>query len=209
MKICIFGADGRSGVEVVKCAHKKDYEIVVFVHSDTVNNFFPKNTTVVKGDVLNYEDVFSALNGTDAVVSVLGHVKGSDARMQTKGIKNITKAMEARGIKRILSLTGTGAREAGDTPSWLDIILNFSVKLIDPERIADGVEHVNVLKNSSLDWTVLRVLKLGSSQNEVNGYTLTNGGPAEILSSRKKVAQALVDLVENKNYFKKLPVISK
>ena len=90
----------------------------------------------------------------------------------------------------------------------LDRILNFVVKLVDKERIADGIEHVNVLKRTSLDWTVVRVLKLGSSQSEVGKYKLTDGGPAEMLSSRKKVAHVLVDLIQNKNYFRKLPVIS-
>ncbi len=208
MRLCIFGADGRSGVEVVKYAAEMGYEIVACVYNDASNKFFPKNTRVVKGNVMNFDDVFSALEGADAVISTLGHIKGSDIRMQTKGIENITKAMSARGIKRILSLTGTGARETGDTPSVLDRILNFVVKLVDKERIADGIEHVNVLKRTSLDWTVVRVLKLGSKQSEVGKYTLTDGGPAEMLSSRKKVAHVLVDLIQDKNYFRKLPIIS-
>jgi len=208
MKLCIFGADGRSGIEVVKYANKKGYDTTAFVYSDLSNNFFPTDTKIFKGNVMNYDDVFNALEGADSVISVLGHIKGSDIRMQTKGIENITNAMKARGIKRILSLTGTGAREIGDTPSVLDRILNFIVGVVDKERIADGVEHVSVLKKSSLDWTVVRVLKLGSSQKEIHNYTLTDGGPAEMLSSRKKVAHVLVDLIDNIDYFKKLPVIS-
>lgn len=209
MKLCIFGADGRIGIEVVKYAHEKGYEISAFVYNDLSNKFFPEKTKVIKGNIMNYDDVLSAFDGVESVISVLGHIKGSDTRMQTKGIENIVKAMNARGIKRILSLTGSGAREVGDSPSLLDRILNFAVGIVDPERIADGTLHVYVLKNSDLDWTVVRVLKLGSSQKEVSCYALTYGGPAEILSSRKKVAHVLVDLLDNKNYFKKLPVISK
>ena len=39
MKICIFGADGRTGVEVVKYAKSKGYDVVAFVYSDTSNNY--------------------------------------------------------------------------------------------------------------------------------------------------------------------------
>ena len=99
MKICIFGADGRSGVEVVRYAAEMDYEITAFVYNDASNKFFPENTRIIKGNVMNFDDVFSALDGADAVISTLGHINGSDIRMQTRGIENITKAMSARGIK--------------------------------------------------------------------------------------------------------------
>ncbi len=208
MKICIFGADGRSGVEVVKYAHQKGYEVFAFVYSDSSNKFFPEGTKIIKGDVMNYDDVFSAINGVDAVISVLGHIKGSDPLMQTKGMINIVKAMNDRGVKRILSLTGTGARVENDTPSIVDIFLNSIVKLVDPDRINDGVEHVKVLRNSNLDWTVVRVLKLSKKDSEVGEYKLTEGGPAELQTSRKKVAKVLVDLIDDKKYIGKLPVIS-
>lgn len=208
MKICIFGADGRSGVEVVKYAHQKGYEVFAFVYSDSSNKFFPEGTKIIKGDVMNYDDVFSAIDGVDAVVSVLGHIKGSDPLMQTKGMINIVKAMKELNVKRVLSLTGTGARAENDKPSVIDIFLNFIVKLVDPNRINDGVEHVKVLRNSNLDWTVVRVLKLSKKDSEVGEYKLTEGGPAELQTSRKKVAKVLVDLIDDKKYIGKLPVIS-
>jgi hypothetical protein len=34
------------------------------------------------------------------------------------------------------------------------------------------------------------------------------GGPAELLTSRKKAVRVLVDLVNNKEYIGKLPIIS-
>jgi hypothetical protein len=109
-------------------------------------------------------------------------------------------------------LTGTGAREEGDTPSIIDTVLNLFVKLVDPERINDGVEHVKVLKNSGLDFTVVRVLKLGNGEwerdGEVGVYKLTVGGPAELLTPRKKVAKVIVDLVNDQNFVGKCPVVS-
>lgn len=209
MKLCIFGADGRTGVEVVNCANKKGIEVVAFVYSDSSNKYFPKNgITIIKGNVMDYESVLSALHGADAVISALGHIKGSDPLMQTKGMQNIVKAMQELGIKRVLSLTGTGARVEGDHPSLIDKVLNFIVAKVDPDRINDGVEHVKVLQNSNLDWTVVRVLKLGKSEKEVIDYKLTDGGPAELLTSRKKVAKVLVDLINSKDYMGKLPVVS-
>jgi putative NADH-flavin reductase len=209
MKICIFGADGRTGVEVVKYAKEKGYDVVAFVYNENSNKYLPEGIEIKKGDVMDYTKVTDAIKGTDAVISVLGHIKGSDLLMQTKGMENIVNAMKENGTRRVLSLTGTGARVAGDTPSLIDTLLNFIVKLVDPDRINDGVKHVEVLKNSGLDFTVVRVLKLSKSDELFNGYKLTDGGPAELQTSRKKAAQVLVDLVSDNTYINKFPVISK
>jgi putative NADH-flavin reductase len=208
MKLCIFGADGRTGVEVVKYAHQQAFEVSAFVYSDKQSHYFPEGITIIKGDVMDYNQVYDAIKGSDAVISVIGHIKGSDPLMQTKGIQNIVAAMQALGVKRILSLTGTGARVSGDAPSFLDRILNFAVRLLDPSRIHDGVEHMKVLQNSHLDWTIVRVLKLSTSDECGHSYKLTTGGPAEIQTNRKKVARVLVDLVKNDEYVRVAPVIS-
>lgn len=208
MKLCIFGADGRTGVEVVNYALECGFQVVAFVYNKESNHFFNDTVVIKNGNVMDYDAVREAMKGVDAVISVLGHIKGSDPLMQTKGITNIVKAMEELHIKRILSLTGTGARVENDTPSLIDRILNFFVAHIDPDRIRDGVEHINVLKNSALDWTVVRVLKLGKNTADVKEYTLTSGGPAELQTSRKKVAKVLVDLVADTRYIGMLPVIS-
>lgn len=208
MKICIFGADGRTGVEVVNYAKKQGFEVLAFVYSESSNKYFPKDIEIKRGDVMDYNSVFEAVKKCEAVISVIGHIKGSDPLMQTKGMKNIVKDMQDSGVKRLLSLTGTGARVENDNPSCIDKVLNFLVKIVDPERIKDGVEHVKVIRNSGLDWTVVRVLKLSKKDTEVDGYKLTSGGPAELQTSRKKVAEVLVDLIDDKNFIGKLPVIS-
>jgi nucleoside-diphosphate-sugar epimerase len=195
MKICIFGADGRTGREVIKYAERSNYEVVKFSYSEGQ-------------DAMDYDAVLKAIASCDVVISTLGHIKDSDPLMQTRGISNIVRAMKEHGLRRIISMTGTGARVEGDNPSFADKFLNFGVKLLDPERINDGIEHVKVLQNSGLDWSVVRVLKLSNSNVEPKNYKLTEHGPAELFTSRNKVAKVLVDIIADKNSYGKLPVIS-
>ena len=186
----------------------KGFEVVACVYNNNSDKYLPNNVLIKKGDVMNYEYVTEAMNGAEVVISVLGHIKGSDPLMQTKGMQNIVKAMQNLGIKRVLSLTGTGARVPGDAPSVIDKVLNFFVKLVDPDRINDGIEHVKVLQNSGLNFSIVRVLKLSKSDKDTTSYVLTEGGPAEIQTSRKKVAKVLVDLIKDQKYIGKFPVIS-
>ncbi len=208
MKICIFGADGRTGIETLYYARSKGYEIVAFVYEGSSFSYLEKDIEIIQGNVLDYNSVLKACTGVDAIVSVLGHIKGSDPRMQTKGITNIVQAMKENNIRKIVSLTGTGARATNDTPSYIDIILNYIVKKIDRDRIEDGQEHAVVLQTSKLDWTIVRVLKLSNSKKSIEQYTLTTGGPVELLTSRKKVARILVDLLEDTKYVGAMPVVS-
>ncbi len=208
MKLCIFGADGRTGVEVVRYAVSQGFSCVACVYRKPDEGYFDEGVVVRQVDILDSESGREALVGCDAVVSVVGHIRGSHPRMQTEGMKNIVSGMEAHHIQRILRLTGTGARAPGDIPSFVDRLLNFLVMRVDPERMRDGIAHLDVLKNSRLDWTVVRVLKLGSSRREVSEYRLTPGGPAQLLTSRKKVAKVLVDLIHDTKSVRKLPVVS-
>ena len=208
MKICIFGADGRTGIELVTYAKSKGLDIAAFVFNENLLSHAQDGVQIVQGSVLEYSSVLKACTGVDVVVSALGHIPGSDSRMQTKGMINIVQAMKESKVQRIISLTGTGVRLPQDTPSIMDMILNYIVKIIDRDRIEDGIQHAKVLQGSGLDWTIIRVLKLGSSQTAVEKYMLTSGGPVELLTSRKKVSKIMIDVIENKDYYYTMPVVS-
>ncbi|MFT5280722.1 MAG: putative NADH-flavin reductase [Flavobacteriaceae bacterium] len=206
-RLCIFGADGRTGIQVVKTALADGHDVVAFVYDKENMNHFDESVQVIHGNILDALAVEEAINGVDIVISVVGHIKNSDPLMQTKGIKNIISAMKKNNIKRLVSLTGTGARIPGDTPSLADRFLNMIVNKIDPERINDGKEHLVAIQESHLDWTILRVLKLTNS--DFNGkYNLTEHGPVELTTSRRRVARIMIDLAISEDYIGKMPISS-
>lgn len=206
--ICVFGADGRTGIEVVKEAVTKGHNVIAFIYDSRNAVNFDKKVKIICGNVLDYYAVFKAVENADAVISVVGHIKGSDPRMQTKGIANIVKAMNKSFVPRLVSLTGTGVRVEGDKPSFIDLILNFVIKFVDPERIKDGIEHAEEIKKSDLDWSILRVLKLTDKVSDKIYYKLTEHGPVELTTSRSKVAKIMVDLATSDMFINKMPVSS-
>jgi hypothetical protein len=114
--------------------------------------------------------------------------------------------MKKHHINRIMSLTGTGVRMPGDTPSLTDRVLNAGIKIIDPERIQDGIAHADVIQESDTDWTIVRVLKL--TDFPLHGYTLSDHGPARFLVSRAVVADALLTILTDNTYHKQAPIVS-
>lgn len=206
MRIAILGANGRSGKACVEAILAAGHTIRAGIHSSR-GAIDQTNVEYVPFDGTDATSVANLIIGCDAVISLVGHVKGSPAFMQTDTIKNVIAAMHDQHISRLISLTGTGVRLSGDKPSLIDRFLNLSIKLVDPKRINDGIRHAEVIRNSNLDWTIIRVLKL--TNGKPGGYMLTSGGPAQITTSRATVAQAIVDILQDENYHKSAPVISK
>lgn len=190
MTILLIGGHGRTGRCVLEHGSPK-HRIDVF-----------------EGDVLDAAAIRAAMRDVDAVVSVVGHVKGSTDDVQTVGMANIVEAMEYHGIVRVVSLTGTGVRAPGDKVTLIDRVLNLAVSIIDPARVRDGIAHARVLESSGLNYTVLRVLKLTNGQLS-NHLGLSAHGPAKTFVSRRDVAAAILRVLEDGSYIKGMPIISR
>lgn len=205
MKIAVIAANGKSGQAFVHAALAAGHEVVAGVHRS--NPFTDQNSLTVKTcDATDLASVSELIEGCDAVVNLIGHVKGSPATVQTDATKVIASTMEQQKIKRYIGLTGTAVRMMGDRITLIDRMMNAAITVIDPKRIKDGKNHISALQAGQLDWTIVRVLKL--TDNKPGSYYLSDSGPVKTFTSRKEVGQVIVSLLEHGSYIRKLPIIS-
>src|SRR5689334_10714563 len=101
MKLAIFGAAGRTGILLVQQALEEGHEVVALVRTPSKLSIGNQRLTVVQGDVTQLADVERVVQGVDAVLSVLGHVKGSEPDILTHAIRNIITAMDKYHVKRL------------------------------------------------------------------------------------------------------------
>jgi len=206
MKIAVLAAGGRTGKLVVSEALMRGHHVKAGIYQ--TNPFAAQdNLEVVDCDAQNAADVRQLLAGCDAVVSVIGHVKGSPPQVQTDAIRQIITVMKELGIRRLVSLTGTGVRFPGDHITLTDRVLNLAVSVIDPARVKDGIAHARLLEQSGLDWTIIRVLKLQDVQPKP--FTLLEHGPTKPYVARADVAKAIVDVLENHAFIGAAPILGK
>ena len=206
MKIAIIAANGRLGRVLVDEALKAGHSVRAGIRGE---NNLPthQNLEVVQCDATNISDIKNLIQNQQVVFSAIGHVKGSAADVQTNATKILVSAMNELSLKRFVDVTGTGVRFPGDKISLVDRFLNLSVGIIDPARVKDGRDHVEVLKASNLEWTTVRILKL---QNvEARPYTLTLNGPTKWYVGREEVAKAMLEVAEKNLFIKQAPIISK
>ncbi|MES2876392.1 MAG: NAD(P)H-binding protein [Patescibacteria group bacterium] len=208
MRIAVIAADGRSGRVFVEAALAAGHQVRAGVRSEDPFGGERANLSVVQCDATNLQQVEELLRSTDGVVSLLGHVRGSTADVQTTATRMVIEVMNRRGLKRIVSLTGTGVRIDGDKPNLIDKLANEFIVRVDPNRVHDGIAHVEVLKKSDADFTVVRVLKLSNSTG-ASQFSLTKHGPAKMFTSRQEVAVAILDCLEDNRFIRQYPVISR
>ena len=204
MRIAIIAANGRLGKALVEEALIAGHTVRAGVRRNNTLAPHPE-LEVVECDATKPTDVRRLLKGQQIVFSALGHVKGSAANVQTNATKTILAVMSELGLNRFVDVTGTGARLPGDIILPIDRFLNWAVSVIDPSRIKDGQDHVELLKKSTIDWTVLRVLKLQNVKPKP--YTLRLHGPTKLYVGRREVAKAMLEVAEKSLFLKQAPII--
>jgi putative NADH-flavin reductase len=154
MKLAIFGATGKTGVEVVKQALEKGHIITAFVRNPDRMAVKDERIILKSGDVFDPASVAQAVKGQDAVICVLG--AGSDLKkttVRTTGTINIIAGMQEHNLKRLFVVTAMGVGESWDTLSWINKL--FFATLLKSSR-DDHETQETAVKNSKLDWTIIR-----------------------------------------------------
>ena len=205
MKIAVIAANGRLGRAFVIQALKAGHQVRAGVRGATQLPAH-ENLEVLRCDATKPDEIRRLLSGQEVVVSAIGHVKGSPATVQTQATRVIVQGMHELGITRFVDVTGTGVRFPGDKIPLIDRVLNWGVGLIDPARVRDGIEHVKVLQESDIQWTVLRVLKLQNIQPQP--YVLTEHGPTKYFVGREEVARAMLEVIQKGTFIQQAPIIS-
>jgi putative NADH-flavin reductase len=206
MKITLFGAEGRTGTQVLAQALEHGHDVRAFVRS--MPEVPHKEVEYFVGDVLKLRTIESAISGAEAVVSVIGHVPGADPLLQTKGITNIISAMRSADVARLISMTGAGVPDPDDVSQGSGVILTKLLELVQADRVADGREHAAVIRESKLDWTIIRCPKLTNSA--YTGSYQTGYIKAGLLDTiaRADVADFILRCLEERAYVHAAPIIT-
>lgn len=205
MQIAVFGANGKVGSHVVRGLLDRGYMVVAFVHGSHRFSANP-NLKIVQGDIYNADDVKDSLVGSEVVVSALGSWGTPKKDILTEGMKNIIPAMQDANITRIVSLTGADARVKDDQLSIIHRISRSLLGFVAPKVLHDGEEHIRLLQESALQWTVLRSPVMNERGTPM--YKLSNSRPMPWQTiHRQAVAEAMIDQVDVTNTLQKYPYI--
>jgi putative NADH-flavin reductase len=211
MKLLIFGATGGTGRLLVEQALEQGHAVTAFVRNPAAFDIKHKNLQVVKGDVLNADSVLQAMGNHETVISAIGMPANKTGTLRSTGTLNIIRAMEKTGMRRLISLASLGY---GDSRATLDRTGFFFKYIIVPfvlkKGFADHALQEQYIKESSLDWTIVRPGNLtdGPYTGMYKHGFAANDKSLKIKVSRADVADFMLKQIDSLRYLKKTPGVS-
>ena len=188
MKLAIMAATGGIGQQLLRQALDAGHDVTAVARNPAKLPAGLREARIVTADLAAPEPAVleAAIAGTDAVVSGLGPAANSDAGIATRGTRAIAAAMHATGVKRlvVVSAAPVGTVPAPDRPKppKHDPGDGFFMRQLGARfaRAAFGKVYADlaamegVLRDSGLDWTVIRPPKL--TNKPLTGHYRTAAG---------------------------------
>ncbi|MEY8750061.1 NAD(P)-dependent oxidoreductase [Alkalicoccobacillus gibsonii] len=151
MKIVILGATGRVGNELVQLALEDQHQVTALVRTPEKLTSLDEHLRVVQGDVLNKQDLHTAILDVDVVISAL-NTDGTTTLSESMPL--ILQVMEEKGIKRIITIGTAGILQSRTHPE----LLRYQSPDSKRKTTRAAEEHhkaYQTLEQSNLDWTIV------------------------------------------------------
>jgi len=208
MKIAIFGGTGRTGQHLVQEALSKGHQVVALARTPSKLSVKNPSLSVIQGDVTNAQAVEHTITGVEAVISVLGPTNNEPTFEVSQGMTNILAAMKKQGVRRLIISAGAGVGDPNDAPKLFNHVMNFLLKVMAKNVLADMSKVVELVRTSDLEWTVVRLPMLTDDPKTGNvkvGY-VGKGMGSRI--ARTDIADFMLAQLSDKTYVRKSPAIS-
>lgn len=201
MKLFVIGATGRTGQKIVHQALARGHHVTALVRSPEGITLKNERLTVLKGNAMDENQLFDAMQNHDAVLSTLGprEVFKPSSILHDSALAT-TRAMNRSGVKRLLMLSA-----AAHFPGVPNRIASFILQ----NHMRDSLAMEEVVQGSGLDWTIARPPRL--TQEEYVTYRSRESAAPKMgfTLAREAVAAFMLDAIEQKKHFHKIVGIAK
>ena len=208
-KILIIGASSGIGLNAVKLALAHGHYVKAFARGVKRINISHPNLEKISGDATNPQDVEAALKGVDAVIQSLGVPMGlklitGPILLFSKSTKILLQAMKDNSVNRLITITGFGA---GDSRNSINFLQRIAFEAIFGRAYRDKDIQEHLIKDSGLDWTIVRPGVLTNSTARKPKVLLDPSRWRNGCVSRATVATFLVQQVESNELVGECPVL--
>lgn len=208
MRVLIIGASKGIGLETTRQAIQAGHNVRALARSASAIALSDPELEKLHGDALKVQDVEAALTGVDVVIQTLGVGLGDlfrPVQLFSDATRVLIAAMKDQGVKRLICVTGFGA---GDSRESISRLQRLPFKMIFGRAYEDKSLQEQLIKESQLDWTIVRpgVLTNGPRTGR---YKILSGSSQwrNGIISRSDVAEFLVRQIADHSYIHKDPVL--
>jgi len=209
MKLLIFGGTGPAGRLLVQQAIDAGHDVSVYVRDGSKLGPLSKHVRVVTGTLTDGPGIDAAVQGQDAVVSLLGPKGRSTGLPISDGMGLIVAAMRRHGVRRLIATATPSASDPQDrfqASFWLAVLL---VRALLGPVYQDIVRTAQIVRDSGLEWTLVRLPMLSdeAGSGPVHAGYLGQRGARLFSLSRNALATFLLDQLKSDQWLRRAPVV--
>ena len=172
LTIAVLGSTGATGVAVVRHALESGHLVRALARTPEKLNIKHSKLKIITGNANDLNTVTALLTGCDAVISTLGPgFDKSVARnmVSTSATRNVIQAMKQLGLDRYIVMSGASVVMPGDRPtSFANLVTRYIFPFLLGDILRDKYSEYELLKNSDLNWTLVRCPRLWETDTASN-----------------------------------------
>jgi putative NADH-flavin reductase len=196
MRISVFGATGGTGHHVVRQALEAGHDVTAVVRQGAATDRLA-GARILTAEVTSAAEISPALDGADAVISALGPRSNGPTSILHDGTRAITDAMTTAGVKRLVVISMAPVTDDGDGFVTRTIAKPI-LKRVLRYALADSINMEEHLRQTGLDWTVVRPPRLTNGKYTGRYRTAHDANVRGGISvSRANVAAAILATLED------------
>ena len=198
MKIAITGASGKTGYRVAEEALKKGFRVKQIIRKNSTTRENLKNTEIIRVSLDNKGLLDEALSDVGALIIATGARPSIDltgpAKVDALGIYRQLQSCKRVGVKIVILVSSLCSGKLFHPLNLFGMILIW-------KKIGE-----NFLRNSDLDWTIIRPGGLKESEEFQSENINYSKEDVQINGSipRRLVAKCCIESIKNKNSIKKV-----
>ncbi|KAG0218076.1 hypothetical protein BGX33_008610 [Mortierella sp. NVP41] len=201
--LLVLGANGRTGMEVVRQGLERNYRVTAFVRDDRLlleDSSLRKNQNllIVRGSPTSQADLDRCVEGQDVVVNVIGaRLMTNDAIIGSHSQVVLNNALKKHGVRRLIVVTSYGCL---GLRNYLINTRNLFSRVFMTGILKDKVLQEDIIQRDSqfLDWTIVRPITLKdgdlSQRYYVSAEALPKSNKVKVLT-RKDLAHYILTII--------------
>lgn len=209
MNLTIFGGTGATGQLLIEQALAAGHQVTAYARTpDKLPGNHPALHTVA-GELTDTDAIAGVVRSADAVLSLLGPSNHKTAGTPiADGSRRIIDAMQTHEVRRLVVSATYSAPDPADDPNLLHKTMVASIRRFVPRAYRDIVATAQAVRDSGLDWTLVRVglLTDGPATAHVAAGHLGHGVGARL--TRRNFASFMLDQRTARRWSRQAPAIS-
>ncbi|POY39043.1 epimerase [Solitalea longa] len=206
--IAVIGGTGKSGSYLVKQLLNQGYQLKLLLRNPDKLQIKSPKIEIITGDINDYTTIYQLIKGCDAVISTLGlGIPASEPTIFSQSSSNVLKAMNELAVRRYIVTTGLNVDTPFDKKTGTTAFGTDWMKKTFPLSTANKQLEYDILKASSIDWTLVR-LPLIELTDEVGEVTASlEDCPGEKISATD-LADFLIEQLTDRRFIQKAPFVA-